>query len=93
MQTEYIIRVVVDMRDKNKMPPIENAVKRHAAQLNAVVQLLVDGQPAKVTAFSDDFFVGQAELDYLAQDYMPEQVPAKVEPPMSDDFLKALKGE
>jgi hypothetical protein len=93
MQTKYIIEVIVDMRDKNKMPAIETAVKRAAARLNANVQMLADGQHPRVSCYSDDFYAGQAELDYLSEEFLPEPVPTKVEPPLSDEFLKALKGE
>jgi hypothetical protein len=97
MQTKFSIEVIVDYRDKTKLPAIVTAVKRAAARLNAAVQLLADGQHPSTTAYSDDFFTGKTELEYLFEEITEqEQVSSastRVEVAMSDEFLKALKGE
>jgi hypothetical protein len=92
VQTKITIEMIVDYRNKDKLEPFITAAKRAAARLNAAGQLLKDEQPVQVILYSDDFFVGRTDLEYLFEEIEQEQ-PTKVEPPMSDEFLKALKGE
>jgi hypothetical protein len=104
LQTKFSIEVVVDYRDKSKLPAVATAVKRAAARLNAAVQLLADGQHPLTACYADDFFAGRVELEYLHEQILQEEAkpvnlplkwgehPADDEP-LSDEFLKAFKGE
>jgi hypothetical protein len=92
MQTKIVIEMIVDFTDKSKLKPYITAARRAAARLNAAAQLLADGQQPQIILYSDDFFVGRTDLEYLYEQIEAQETTAKVEPP-SDEFLKALKGE
>jgi hypothetical protein len=83
VQTKFSIEVIVDYRDKTKLPAVATMVKRATARLNAGAQLLSDGQQVQVRCYSDDFFTSKVEQEAQAK---PADAP-------SDEFLAALKGD
>jgi hypothetical protein len=93
VQTKFSIEVIVDYRDKTKLPAVATMVKRATARLNAGAQLLSDGQQVQVRCYSDDFFTSKVELEYLFEEIVEQEAQAKPADAPSDEFLAALKGD
>jgi hypothetical protein len=92
MQVKFVTEVVVNFLDPSKLPVAKTAVLRAAAALNAKLAFLNDGHQPQVICYSEDFFAGRVDLEYLNEKMLQEQAPADDEEPMSDELLQALKG-
>jgi hypothetical protein len=91
---------VVNFLDPSKLPVAKTAVLRAAAGLNAKLAFLNDGHQPQVICYSEDFYAGRTDLEYLNEKMLQEERPplkfgehpADTEEPMSDELLQALKG-
>ena len=65
MQRQWTIEARADFAEKEKNDAIDQAFKVAAAHINATMVLLSDGQKPQVVCFSDDFFAGHADIEWL----------------------------
>lgn len=93
MQVKFVMEVIVNFMDPGKVPVAKTAFLRGAAQVNAKLAFLNDGHKPEVACYSEDFYAGRVDLEYLNEQMLQEQGTALVEQePMSDELLNALKG-
>lgn len=95
MQRQWTIEARADFTDKGKNDAIDQAFKVAAAHINATMALLSDGQKPQVVCFSDDFFTGHTDIDWLG-DPLGKAVKAMAEtsgekPEVSDEMLSAIR--
>lgn len=96
MQRQWTIEARADFADKEKNDAIDQAFKVAAAHINATLQLLSDGQKPNVVVFSDDFFAGHQDIDWLGDPLgkaIAEHGGSKTgdAPEVSDQMLAALR--
>src|SRR5262245_35923364 len=65
-QRQWTIEARADFEDPGKNDVLDQAFKVAAAHVNATMLLLMDkGVKPQVVCFSDDFFAGHKEIDWL----------------------------
>ena len=64
-QRQFTIELRVDYADEEKNAIMNMQLARQARHLLATATLLSDGQTPTIAAFSEDFFIGKAEIDLM----------------------------
>ena len=64
-QRQFTIELRVDYADEEKNAIMNTQLARQARHLLATATLLSDGQTPTIAAFSEDFFIGKAEIDLM----------------------------
>lgn len=95
MQRQWTIEARADFADKDKNDAIDQAFKVAAAHINATMALLNDGQKPQVVCFSDDFFSGHQDIDWLG-DPLGKAIAAHSNtlgdtPEVSDEMMQTLR--
>ena len=93
-QRQFTIELRVDYADEEKNAIMNTQLARQARHLLATATLLSDGQTPTIAAFSEDFFVGKAEID-LMLDAIGEGVKDMKagEDSVSQELLDAFKAQ
>ena len=93
-QRQFTIELRVDYADEEKNVIMNMQLARQARHLLATATLLSDGQTPTIAAFSEDFFVGKAEID-LMLDAIGEGVKDMKagEDSVSQELLDAFKAQ
>ena len=93
-QRQFTIELRVDYADEEKNAIMNMQLARQARHLLATATLLSDGQTPTIAAFSEDFFVGKAEID-LMLDAIGEGVKDMKagEDSVSQELLDAFKAQ
>lgn len=94
-QRQWTIEARADFADKEKNDAIDQAFKVAAAHINATMALLSDGQKPQVVCFSDDFFAGHVDIDWLG-DPLGKAIAANAQASgetaeVSDEMLAAVR--
>ena len=95
MQRQWTIEARADFADTGKNDAIDQAFKVAAAHINATMALLNDGQKPQVVCFSDDFFSGHQDIDWLGNP-LGKAIAAHSgalgdTPKVSDEMLQTLR--
>lgn len=95
MQRQWTIEARADFADKEKNDAIDQAFKVAAAHINATMALLSDGQKPQVVCFSDDYFAGHQDIDWLG-DPLGKAIAANAQQTgdtseVSDEMLAAVR--
>ena len=93
-QRQFTIELRVDYADEEKNAIMNTQLARQARHLLATATLLSDGQTPTIAAFSEDFFIGKAEID-LMLDAIGEGVKDMKpgEDSVSQELLDAFKAQ
>lgn len=93
-QRQFTIELRVDYADEEKNAIMNMQLARQARHLLATATLLSDGQTPTIAAFSEDFFIGKAEID-LMLDAIGEGVKDMKagEDSVSQELLDAFKAQ
>ena len=93
-QRQFTIELRVDYADEEKNVIMNMQLARQARHLLATATLLSDGQTPTIAAFSEDFFIGKAEID-LMLDAIGEGVKDMKpgEDSVSQELLDAFKAQ
>ena len=93
-QRQFTIELRVDYADEEKNAIMNTQLARQARHLMATATLLSDGQTPTIAAFSEDFFIGKAEID-LMLDAIGEGVKDMKpgEDSVSQELLDAFKAQ
>ena len=93
-QRQFTIELRVDYADEEKNVIMNMQLARQARHLLATATLLSDGQMPTIAAFSEDFFIGKAEID-LMLDAIGEGVKDMKagEDSVSQELLDAFKAQ
>ncbi len=93
-QRQFTIELRVDYADEEKNAIMNMQLALQARHLLATATLLSDGQTPTIAAFSEDFFIGKAEID-LMLDAIGEGVKDMKagEDSVSQELLDAFKAQ
>lgn len=95
MQRQWTIEARADFAEKEKNEAIDQAFKVAAAHINATMVLLSDGQKPQVVCFSDDFFAGHQDINWLGDPLgkaIADHATSSGEvAPVSDEMLAAVR--
>jgi len=91
---QFTIELRVDYADEEKNAIMKMQLARQARHLLATATLFSDGQTPTIAAFSEDFFIGKAEID-LMLDAIGEGVKDMKagEDSVSQELLDAFKAQ
>lgn len=93
MQRKWTIEIIADLNDNDDNEAFDDALRRHAVELQASVMLLSPAAKPQTSAYSDDFFYGRKDIDIMLRTKAAEikKAAAVQSEEVSDELMGALR--